>query len=203
MPSRGEAFSRNVPGTTERLAARCVGVAGCGGLGSNAAVALVRAGVGSLILVDHDVVEASNLNRQHYFIADIGRRKVDALADHLRAINPGVSLSVHDAEITPDGVGPLFDAADVLVEALDRAESKRWLIGSWCRLHPDRPIVCGNGLSGYGRTEDLVVERVGNVVFCGDGETEMALGLCSARVMAVASMQANVAIELLLDGAVP
>jgi sulfur carrier protein ThiS adenylyltransferase len=198
MPRSSDLFARNVPGTTERLASRCVGIAGCGGLGSNAAVALVRAGVGSLVLVDHDVVELSNLNRQHYFQADVGRRKVDALSDHLLAVNPDVRLEAHHLEITPGNVGTLFSGAHLLVEAFDRAESKRWLIETWCRMFPDRTIVCGNGLSGTGRTEDLGVERAGRVVFCGDGETERDAGLCSARVAAVASMQANVAIETLL-----
>ena len=87
---RAEHLRPQRPGVDARsCAASTVAVAGCGGLGSNAAVALVRAGVGRLILVDHDVVEASNLNRQHFFLGDIGRRKVEALADHLRADQPG------------------------------------------------------------------------------------------------------------------
>ena len=89
-------FDRNVPGTTEKLAVVTVGIAGCGGLGSNAAVALARAGVGRLILVDHDRVELSNLNRQHYFQSDIGKAKVEALGLHLRAINPAIALEQHD-----------------------------------------------------------------------------------------------------------
>jgi len=192
-------FSRNVPGSTERLRSKCVGVAGLGGLGSNAAISLARAGVGRLILVDDDVVEESNLNRQHYFLPDVGRRKIDALSDHLRSIDPSIAITAHFARITPENVPDIFGPADLLLEAFDRAESKRWLIGAWCASFPRRPIVCGNGLSGLGRTEDLEVRRIGNVTFCGDGETEMALGLCSARVAIVANMEANVAIERLLE----
>ncbi len=180
------------------LATRCVGIAGCGGLGSNAAVSLVRAGVGRLVLVDHDVVEPSNLNRQHFFQTDVGLTKVKALAGHLLAINPEVRLDLHDAKLDPAGLVVVFQDVDLLVEAFDTAESKRWLIDAWCRTWPDRPMICGNGLSGLGRTEDLVVTRVGNVHFCGDARTDLSMGLCSARVAIVANMQANVAIELLL-----
>lgn len=191
-------FSRNVPGTAQKLRRRCVGVAGCGGLGSNAAAALVRGGVGRLILVDRDMVEVSNLNRQYFFQGDVGKKKVEALAAHLKAIYPGVELSKHCIELAPGNISQLFGEADLLVEAFDKAESKEWLIEAWCRLFPGRPIVVGNGLAGCGRTGDLKVTEAGSIYFCGDGVTDMHMGLCSARVAIVANMQANVAIELLL-----
>jgi sulfur carrier protein ThiS adenylyltransferase len=192
-------FARNVPGMTERLAKACVGIAGCGGLGSNAAVALARAGVGHLVLADCDSVEPSNLNRQHYFLDDVGSRKVDALSAHLKKINPSVRLTTACVELTPENVAHIFGDAELLVEAFDKAENKHWLIEAWSRLFPGRPLVCGNGLSGYGRTEDLKVVRAGSLWFCGDGTTDMSMGLCSARVAIVAAMQANVAIELLME----
>lgn len=193
-------FERNVPGTTERLRGATVGIAGCGGLGSNAAVALARAGVGRLILADPDRVELSNLNRQHYFQSDIGRAKVEALAGHLRAINPDIELVLHELELTPENAPGIFGEADLLIEAFDRAERKRWLIESWCRAYPDRPIVCGSGLSGIGNTNALKVHSAGRIHMCGDEESDMELGLCASRVGAVANMQANVAIELLVKG---
>lgn len=191
-------FERNVPGTTCRLKETCVGVAGCGGLGSNIAVSLVRAGVGKLILVDSDVVELSNLNRQHFFLDDVGEVKVEALARHLRCINPDVSLRLHNVRLTPDMVGSIFGDVALLLEAFDLAENKHFLIESWCRAFGDRPIVCGNGLGGYGRTADLQVMRAGNIYFCGDGTIEGSAGLSAPRVAQVANMQANVALELLL-----
>jgi sulfur carrier protein ThiS adenylyltransferase len=191
-------FERNVPGTTERLRGTTVGIAGCGGLGSNAAVALARAGVGRLILADPDRVEISNLNRQHYFRSDVGRVKVEALAEHLRAINPEIELVLHELELIPRNAPEVFGQADILIEAFDRAESKRWLIETWCRAFPDRPIVCGSGLSGIGKTNELRVHSAGQIYICGDEESDMSMGLCAARVGAVANMQANVAIELLM-----
>ncbi len=190
-------FDRNVPGTTEKLAVATVGIAGCGGLGSNAAVALTRAGVGRLILVDHDRVESSNLNRQHYFQSDIGKAKVEALGRHLKAINPAIALELHDIELKPDEAEKIFAGADILIEAFDRAENKRWLIETWCKAFPERHIVCGSGLSGCGATDKLKIHSAGYIHFCGDEETDMSLGLCAARVGIVANMQANVAIEIL------
>jgi sulfur carrier protein ThiS adenylyltransferase len=192
-------FARNVPGTTERLARATVGLAGCGGLGSNAAISLVRAGVGRLILVDHDRVELSNLNRQAFTLADIGRAKVTALAGHLRAIHPAVELDCHERKLVPAEVARIFAEADILIEAFDRADAKQWLIEAWCRAFPERPIVAASGLSGYGRTEQLTVRAAGRIHICGDQQSDMAAGLCAPRVALVANMQANVAIECLLD----
>lgn len=176
-----------------------MGVAGCGGLGSNAAVALVRAGLGRVILVDFDVVEASNLNRQYFFQADLGKKKAEVLRDRLREINPRVEVQTHVCRLTPGEVAPIFGAAEVLIEAFDRAEAKRWLIEAWCRAFPDRPIVCGNGLSGLGPLAELTVKRVGPIYFCGDGRTDSTQGLCSTRVAIVANMEAHTAIELLVQ----
>lgn len=194
-------FDRNAPGTTEKLAVATVGIAGCGGLGSNAAVALARSGVGRLVLVDHDRVEISNLNRQHYFQSDIGKVKVEALGRHLLAINPAIALELHDIELKREDVEKIFGEADILIEAFDRAENKRWLIETWCKAFPQRHIVCGSGLSGCGATERLRVHSAGCIHFCGDEETDMSLGLCAARVGIVANMQANVAIEILTKAA--
>lgn len=193
-------FDRNVPGMTARLANAVVGVAGCGGIGSNAAVALARAGVGTLILVDHDRVALTDLNRQYYFQDEIGQWKVEALAARLRAIHPAIRLLTHIERLTPENTAALFASAQVLIEAFDAAESKRWLIEAWAKSHPDRPVVCASGIAGFGRTEALQVRSAGRVYVCGDETTDMRAGLCAPRVAIVANMQANVAIELLMRG---
>lgn len=196
-------FDRNVPGSTEILARSCVGVAGCGGTGSNAAIALVRAGIGRLVLVDHDRVEESNLNRQQFFLEDLGRPKAEALRDRLLRINPALRVESHQRTLAPDGVAALFAAADLLIEAFDAAEAKHWLIEAWCRAFPGRPIVVGSGLSGLGRTEALRVRRSGPIIVCGDEISDMAEGLCAPRVAIVAHMQANEAVAWLARRARP
>ncbi len=197
-----ELFQRNVPGITERLQSSCIGIAGCGGLGSNVAVALVRAGIGKLILADFDAVEMSNLNRQHFFLDDIGKFKAEALGNHLRAINPYVNLDIQVVSLSPNNLKHIFENADLLVEAFDLAESKSWLIKNWCKLFPDKFIVAGNGVAGYGSFKSLHIEQAGNIVFCGDMATDMAIGLAAPRVIMVAAMQANAVIELIMEGSV-
>lgn len=194
-------FERNVPGTRGVLARKTVAVAGCGGLGSNAAVALTRAGIGRLILADFDRVEFSNLNRQYYFLDDIGKKKTDALAHHLYSINPGLEIECHFIELTPENVCDLFKRADLLIEAFDRAESKVWLIETWCTHFPSRPVVCASGLSGMGGTKTLNVRHHGQVTLIGDEHTDMSMGLMASRVAAAANMQANEAIEILVKQA--
>ncbi len=192
-----ELFARNVPGSTEALQNAAVGLAGCGGLGSNVAVALARAGIGKLILADYDRVELSNLNRQHYFLSDVGKYKTEALSDHLRNINPQIKIELFIKKLAPADIITIFGQADVLIEAFDRAEAKQWLIETWSKAFPSRPIIVGNGLAGLGATESLIVRRMGHIWFCGDGFSDANIGLSAPRVGIVAMMQANVAIELL------
>jgi len=192
-------FTRNVPGIRDILVTKTIGLAGCGGLGSNAAAALVRAGIGKLIIADFDRVEPSNLNRQFYFLSDIGKEKTTALTAHLKAINPQVEIIAHALRLTPQNTPPIFKDADLLIEAFDRAENKAWLIETWCLHFPTKPVVCGSGISGYGQTETLKVRRAGKIVLCGDETTDMSMGLVSARVAMVANMQANEAIALLIN----
>jgi sulfur carrier protein ThiS adenylyltransferase len=195
-----EMFTRNPKGMTETLGKRCVAIAGCGGLGSNAAVALTRAGIGKLILVDFDKVEESNLNRQYFFRSDLGKVKSEALAIHLKGINPDIELEVHNEKIETSTVETLFGSADILIEAFDKAESKKWLIETWATKYPQKPVVCGSGVSGFGNSSALKIHRAGNIFLCGDEVSELSMGLCSARVAIAANMQANTVIELLLNG---
>jgi len=192
-------FERNVSGMTEKLSRSTIGLAGCGGIGSNAAVSLVRAGAGKLIIADFDTVEPSNLNRQYFFSGDIGKKKTAALEELLLRINPDCVIEVYDKKLAREDIAALFGKSDILIEAFDRAESKQWLIEEWASLYPDRPIISGNGLSGYGEFQSLSIRKTGNIYFCGDGKSSDESGLCAARVAVVANMQANLAIELIMN----
>ena len=81
-----------------------VGIAGLGGLGSAVVVALARIGVGRLVLVDFDVVEPSNLNRQQYFVDQLGQHKTLALQENLKRINPYIQIDCHTDRIVPKNV---------------------------------------------------------------------------------------------------
>ncbi|MBU4486804.1 MAG: sulfur carrier protein ThiS adenylyltransferase ThiF [Candidatus Delongbacteria bacterium] len=194
-----EIFSKNVSGMTEKLSRSTIAIAGCGGIGSNVAVSLVRAGIGKLIIADMDIIEASNLNRQYFFIEEIGKTKVLTLKSRLENINPDCEIISYHKELTRDDVSGIFSGADIMIEAFDKAESKQWLIEEWGFLYPDKPIISGNGLSGCGNFESIKIRQVGNIYFCGDGVTSFEIGLCSARVAIVSNIQANLAIELIMN----
>ncbi len=192
-------FKRNVPKTTEIFKKSTVGIAGCGGLGSNIAISLVRAGIGKLVLTDFDIVEPSNLNRQHFFQTDIGKEKVYALAEYLKNINPKVELELHNKKLIKEDIKNIYKNVDIMVEAFDKAESKAWLIESWCINFPKKEIVCASGISGIGNIDKMIVKKTGKIYFIGDGKTDMSEGLNSSKVTIAANMQASTVMEILLD----
>jgi sulfur carrier protein ThiS adenylyltransferase len=194
-------FAKHDPRVLAALRASTVGIAGAGGLGSNVAISLTRAGVGRLIVADFDRIEPSNLNRQQYTIRQIGRRKVEALRENLRAINPFSEYTVHSVRVTRRNAGRIFADAEILVEAFDEAAAKQMLIDVWLSLHPDRPIVAASGLAGYGKNRKLHTRRLGDLYVCGDEESQCPKGISpmAPRVAIVANLQANLVVELLVD----
>ena len=195
-----EFFARHDPKILPALRAGVVGIAGAGGLGSNAAVALARAGIGKLIIADYDRIEMSNLNRQQYFWAQIGKVKVRALLENLRKISPFSEYVGHHVRLTPKNIPRIFKTVDVMIEAFDLADQKEMLLENWISHFPDKPIIMASGLSGFGKNQKLRTRRIGNVYICGDEESEAEEGISpmAPRVGIVANMQANLAVELLV-----
>jgi sulfur carrier protein ThiS adenylyltransferase len=199
-----ELYSRNPPGSLDILKDKVVGIAGAGGLGSNIAVSLLRSGVQRFIIADHDRVELSNLNRQHYFADQVGMKKTAALYQNLLRINPYVEVTFHCLRITAANLAGLFGDAEILIEAFDAAEMKAITAQSWTKAYPNRFLVMGSGISGYGGSSAIGVTVRGRLVICGDQETPCTTegGLTAARLGIVAQMQANAALEILLDGGI-
>lgn len=179
-----------------------VAVAGLGGLGSNIAVSLVRAGVGKLLLVDFDRVDISNLNRQQYFMEQLGQYKTDALTENLRKINPYTELETVTARVTEDNAAELFGGYSIVCEAFDRAENKAMLVNTLLEQTASI-IVSGSGMAGYGRSNEIETKRIMNRLYiCGDRVTDSAAvnGLMAPRVAICAAHQANKVIELIVKG---
>ncbi len=199
-----ELYTRNPPDSLARLHGRVVGIAGAGGLGSTIAVSLLRAGVQGFIIADDDRVEISNLNRQYYFHQQVGMEKTIALQQNLLAINPFVQITTRNDHINEANLCQIFADADLLIEALDTPETKRLVAHCWSKTFPDRFLVMGSGISGYGMNDRLRTRVHGKMVICGDQETEENTmnGLTATRVGLVALMQANAALEILLDGTI-
>ena len=181
------------------LESAVVGIAGAGGLGSNCAMHLVRAGVKKLVIADFDVVGESNLNRQFFFRDQLGRKKVDALAENLRRIEPDLSLDLRDVRLAPDNVDWTFSGCSVIVEAFDSADAKSMLLHALLPL--GKPIVSASGIAGWGRSLAIGQRRIGkNLILIGDTSSDVSNGLApfSPRVGIAAAMEANAVVSLLL-----
>src|SRR4030043_2141384 len=194
-------LARHTPGVHQKIKTFTVGIAGLGGLGSAIAIALARIGVGKLILVDFDVVEPSNLNRQQYFIHQIGVPKVEALQKNIALINPYVSIQVYQQKLDRNNVEKIFKEAEVVVEAFDRAEEKAMLINTVSEKMPDKYIVAASGVAGYGENNEIKTVRFSSKIYIvGDHKTAAhpGVGLMAPRVGIAAHHQANTVLRILL-----
>lgn len=177
-----------------------VAIAGLGGLGSNIAVSLCRLGVPELLLADFDKVDISNLNRQQYFISDIGRYKTDALRNRLLEINPYIKLTTVCAKITEENAPEIFGGFRIVCEAFDKAEAKSMLINALLEKCPDTKIISGSGMAGYFSSNTIKTKRpFKNLYICGDMASDINNdgGLTAPRVMICAGHQANMALRLI------
>ena len=176
-----------------------VGIAGAGGLGSNVAMLLVRAGMKKLVIADFDTVNESNLNRQFFFRHQLEEKKVVALAHNLQLIEPELELTLHVARLASENITDVFSSCQIIVEAFDSAEAKAMLLNSL--LPTGRPIVSAIGLAGWGRSNDIRTRRVGrNLILVGDQTRDVRDGFApvGVRVGIAAAMQANSVVSLLL-----
>lgn len=183
------------------LQTKIIGIAGCGGLGSNCAVALARVGVGKLIISDFDVVEKNNLNRQYYFFDQIGKKKVIALKDNIKNINPEVNVRTYNIKLNPENLIKIFNRCDIIVEAFDLAEMKQMIIETVLSEIPGKPIISGLGVAGWGDNDSIKTRQVGDLYICGDEKTETSENMppLAPKVGIIANMQANLVLEIILS----
>jgi sulfur carrier protein ThiS adenylyltransferase len=179
---------------------KTVGIAGCGGLGSNCAVALARVGIGNFVIADFDVVIENNLNRQYYFKHQIGLLKVFALKQNLQLINPDVKVHAFDIKLCPSDIVELFGKCDVIVEAFDKPEMKYMIMEAVHTFMPGKHLVMGIGMAGWGENDILKTQFSDKVIICGDQMNEVTLENppLAPRVGIVANMQANSVLEIFL-----
>lgn len=184
----------------DTLKTKSVGIAGCGGLGSNCAMALARVGIGRLIIADFDVVSNSNLNRQYFFRDQVGKLKVFALKENLLRVNPDLKVNAFDLRLCSNDIVEIFSDCDVIIEAFDLAKMKQMIIEAVLMFLPDKFIVSGMGLAGWGENNMLKTMFYDKLIVCGDGALEISETLppLAPRVGIVAHMQANQVLEILL-----
>lgn len=180
-----------------------VAIAGLGGLGSNVAYSLTRIGVGHLHLIDFDVVDITNLNRQQYFVRHIGMNKTEALKELLLDINPYMDIRLDTVRVTGDNIKKLFAEDDIICEAFDVPENKAMLAFGIRSIYPDKQYITASGMAGYGDSNSIITKKVGNNFYlCGDGKTapREGYGLMAPRVAICANHEANLIAKLLIDG---
>ena len=179
-----------------------VAVCGLGGLGSNIAIALARAGIGKLILIDFDRVDITNLHRQQYKATQIGMYKTDALTVNLREIASYIELETHTERIKEDNVLTLLKGADIICEAFDDAECKAMLTNTVLTEMRDKYLVAASGMAGLYDANKIKTRKVTSKFYlCGDEKSDVAdgIGLVSSRVMICAAHQAHTVLRILAN----
>ena len=184
----------------KRFSSATVAVCGLGGLGSNIAIALARAGVGRLILIDFDRVDLTNLHRQQYKANQIGCYKADALAENLLEIAPYTKAKTVTAKITEENFADFLKDADIVCEAFDNAESKAMLVNGVLEQLPECYLVAASGMAGMDTPNTIKTRRIMKRFYlCGDGVSDVAdtIGLVAPRVMLCAAHQAHTVLRIL------
>lgn len=192
---------RHSPEIQEKLSAGRVAIAGLGGLGSNVAYSLTRIGVGHLHLIDFDVVDITNLNRQQYFMEHLGMLKTDALESLLKKINPYLDIQTDCVRVTEDNIRELFGEWDIVCEAFDDPGAKAMLVNGILECFPEKKLVSASGMAGFGSSNSIVTKKVtDNFYLCGDrvSAPEYGRGLMAPRVAICAAHEANMITRLIL-----
>lgn len=177
-----------------------VGIAGAGGLGSNCAQMLVRSGFKRFKIVDFDVIEYSNLNRQYYFEHQVGRPKVVVLRENLAMINKDVDIEIFQVVIGPENVAELFADCDVVVEAFDRPEYKKIIVETY--MNSSKLLVAASGLAGWGNGDDIITRKIKkNVYLVGDFVSAIGPDCppMAPRVHIAAAKQADIVLSYFLN----
>ena len=192
---------RHSPEIQEKLSAGRVAIAGLGGLGSNVAYSLTRIGEGHLHLIDFDVVDITNLNRQQYFMEHLGMPKTDALESLLKKINPYLDIQTDCVRVTEDNIRELFGEWDIVCEAFDDPSAKAMLVNGILECFPEKKLVSASGMAGFGSSNSIVTKKVSdNFYLCGDmvSAPEYGRGLMAPRVAICAAHEANMITRLIL-----
>lgn len=191
----GEKIQKNFESAT-------VAVCGLGGLGSNIAFALARAGIGKLILIDFDSVDITNLHRQQYKANQIGMSKTQALKENLLEIAPYVALETHKVRISENNAEELLEKADIICEAFDDAECKAMLVNLVLERMPEKYLVAASGMAGFGSANTIQTRRLSKRFYlCGDGTSDVQSegSLVASRVMLCAAHQAHTVLRILTE----
>lgn len=194
--------SRHGEKAQERLYRTTVAIAGVGGMGSNVALSLARAGTGHIHLIDFDKVDLGNLHRQQYFMRHLGMPKVEAMKSLIMEIHPFLDIRTSEVVVSEENICELFEDADIIIEAFDKPEAKAMLVNGVLELFPEKKLIACSGMAGYADGNKIRTRKAGrNFYLCGDEESDVEKEgtLFASRVSICAGHAANQAIELILN----
>ena len=204
IPTREEMYAalaeRHGAELQEKLNSASVAVCGLGGLGSNIAIALARAGVGKLHIIDFDKVDISNLNRQQYFPGQLGEPKTEALFDTLKRIAPYCDIKKDCIKLSEDNIKQLLADESIIAEAFDKADQKAMLVNYVLENMPEKYLVAASGMAGLASSNMITTKQItSHFYICGDGVSDIAdgMGLISSRVLICAAHQAHAVIRII------
>ena len=195
-------YERHGEDVQKKFSAATIALCGLGGLGSNIAISLARAGIGKLILIDFDQVDITNLHRQQYKANQIGMDKTDALSENLKEIAPYIGIESHTVRITEDNAVELLKDADIICEAFDNAECKAMLTNLILETMPNKFLVAASGMAGFGSANSIRTRKITSRFYlCGDEESDVQSegSLVSSRVMLCAAHQAHTVLRILAE----
>ena len=190
--------ARHSPKIHQKLKKSKVAIAGLGGLGSNVANLLARMGVGKLLLIDFDIVEPTNLNRQQYLISQLGMNKTDATRENLAAINPYIELEMLNVKLDSKNIAVIFSGYDIVAECLDDATAKQMLVETLLTKTTVKTIVAASGMAGLGDSNSITTKQITDrLILVGDTKSaaQPSRGLMATRVAVAAAHQANAIVE--------
>ena len=192
--------ARHTPGVHGKVKCATVGIAGLGGLGSNIAAMLARLGVGHLVIADFDTVEATNLNRQNYYVEHLGHRKTEASASIIKQINPYVKVSEHFGKLNKNNIPDVFKDCSIVCEAFDAVSEKTMLVNTIMEKLPNVRVVMGSGLAGYSDSNTILTKKITErTIVCGDGiDSKPGSGLMAPRVNICAGHMANAVLRMIM-----
>ena len=128
--------------------------------------------------------------------------KTDAIRDNIKRINPGISVITHQIKLDKINLCEIFTGCNIIIEAFDHAAMKEMLIETVQTKMPWIPLIVGSGMAGWGNTNDLKCREIDETLYvCGDESSEVSDNLppLAPRVGIVANMEANLAIEILMN----
>lgn len=194
--------SRHSPNVVEKVSCAKVAVLGLGGLGSNIAMQLARTGVKHLRVIDFDIVDPTNINRQNYFLDQIGMKKTDATMDNLKRVNPYIEIEKFDAYLEPENYDKYLTDMDIVVEAFDNPVCKADLTRFFMQNNSKQFLVTASGMAGYYKSNSIITAKLReNIYICGDRSSAAKEfdGLMAPRVSIVAGHQSNCVLRIIMN----